>query len=189
MAFELECKIRIPDRDLIAAALNQLGAEDLGELHEKNWLFDTPDGKLKASEQLLRLRRTNKEIITFKGPALASAFKNREEIEMKIGSIADFTIILKHLGFAQVWFYEKLRHSFTYRDCKVVLDKLPELGNFIEVEGDSEEEIKAVLADLGLDHNQHLEGTYHSLFRKHCRERGEELRDLRFNTLPRKGRF
>ena len=185
MGYELECKISIPDRDALVAALTRLGAVDHGDKHEENWVFDTPDEKLKAANQLLRLRRCDQKILTFKGPAPASKFKNREEIEVQIDSIESLITIFGKLGFVQGWFYEKLRHSFNYRDCEIMLDRLPELGDFIEVEGSSEAAIIAVLGDLNLDHNQHLEKSYRSLYREYCQQHGEglpkdKLKEMRF---------
>ncbi|MHC4887313.1 MAG: hypothetical protein ACYTGH_19725, partial [Planctomycetota bacterium] len=78
------------------------------------------------------------------------------------------------------WYYEKRRHSFTYQGAEVVLDEVPELGCFIEVEADSEEAIHRILGKLGLVPEAHENRSYLALFADHCQGRGEALREMRF---------
>ncbi|MFH0911883.1 MAG: class IV adenylate cyclase [Planctomycetota bacterium] len=179
---EVECKIPIPDREALARRLCDLGAEDGGDALERNRLFDTPDGTLRASGRLLRLRDYQGAVLTYKGGVLPSGdFKRREEINCPVASFEDAREILKRLGYGETWYYEKRRHLWRYRNSAVALDLLPGLGAFIEVEGDSAEAIDAVLEDLCLDRGRHVPKTYLELFAEHCAAEGRPLEPMRFS--------
>ena len=70
-SFEREVKLRLDDPVRLRARLRELGAERVeGPAREHNVLFDTGDGRLRASGSVLRLRRyAGRWILTFKGPA------------------------------------------------------------------------------------------------------------------------
>jgi adenylate cyclase class 2 len=178
---EIECKIPIPDRESFVQRLIDCEAQDHGDVLERNWVFDAEDGRLEADASLLRLRQAGKESITFKGPVLGGQFRRREELEVGIDDIDTMRLLLDRLGFRQIWFYEKMRHTWTYRDCEIVLDEMPEIGAYVEVEGTSDEAIANVLEDLGLDRSQHVPGSYRCLFSEHLQLRGEEMREMRFS--------
>ncbi len=183
MPIERECKIAIPSREEIAAKLAAVGAAPGADALERNWLFDTSDGRLRAAGMLLRIRATedgSPPRLTVKKAPQASAFKAREELELAISSAADGRAVLEALGFFAWWYYEKRRQTWEYSGCHIALDLLPEMGCFIEVEGETDEAIRRLLHGLGLDPRQHIADTYLGLFRRRLAARGEPLRELRF---------
>jgi len=183
MSLELECKLSIPSREEIAARLLHLGAVNGGDTLERNWVFDTADGRLRAAGILLRIRSTDNgapPLLTVKKPAQAAEFKARDEVEIAISSAADGCAALEALGFSPWWYYEKRRQTWTYGDCRIALDLLPELGCFIEVEADTGDLIRELLQRLGMDARRHIADTYLGLFMRRLAERGEALREMRF---------
>ncbi|MCX7935045.1 MAG: class IV adenylate cyclase [Planctomycetota bacterium] len=183
MPLERECKLAIPAREVIAARLLALGAIGGPDTLERNWVFDTADGRLRAAGMLLRIRATDDgELprLTVKKPSSASEFKAREEVEIAISSAADGCAALEALGFAPWWYYEKRRQNWRCGECRIALDLLPELGCFIEIEAETDVAIRDLLHRLGLDPGQHIAETYLGLFWQRLADRREPLRELRF---------
>lgn len=179
--FEIECKLAVNYPAEISAQLEELGATDHGQVHERNWVFDTPDRHYRDNNKLVRLRQDSRGRLTYKGPVVeGNDFRHREEVEVEVGDVETMRLILSRLGLEETWFYEKKRHTWEYRECEVVLDTLPELGDFIEVEGLGDGEISAVLTDLGLEKKNHIKGSYRDIFEEHCRREGSPMRDMSF---------
>lgn len=157
MATETEAKMKVDDHEPIRAKLRGLGAKRVGLRFELNAFFDSPDRSLKAKDQGLRLRSMKHEdgressVITFKGPAIASQVKSREEIEFSIGSFDDAAALLGKLGYTPTLGFEKRRETWELDDSLVELDEAPHLGTFVEIEGESEQLVLQVRTKLGLD--------------------------------------
>ena len=67
---EKEVKFYITNLSSLQERLRRLGAELVSpRVFERNLRFDTPDLRLTASRQVLRLRQDNGATITYKGPS------------------------------------------------------------------------------------------------------------------------
>lgn len=181
MAIECEAKIKVDGLAELAGRLRRLGAEDRGSEFERNWVLDRSDGSLYAADVLLRIRSVGGAggVLTVKCPTTGGAFKSREEIECRVDSTDALLRQLSVLGFRPAWLYEKRRATWLWRGCAIALDELPELGFFVEVEGDPDA-IPAVCRDLGLDPDDHLNENYLGLWKEYLRKRGESDRDMVF---------
>jgi adenylate cyclase, class 2 len=188
MQQENECKIPIGSRSEVASSLRKLGAIDEGDVFERNWIFDTPDNRLRKEKKLLRLRQDERGLATFKGPPLPGTFKRREEQECEVSDIETLRAIFERIGFSEMWYYEKRRHSFSLEGCHIALDLVPELGSFIEVEGPSEDMIETTLAKLRLDPANHMRDSYLGLFQAQCRDEEGTLRSMRFDNKHPEGK-
>src|SRR5947207_8972263 len=108
---EVEIKFRVDDiraltRKLRAAAFRQITPRT----HEMNTLYDLPGQPLRQRGELLRLRRYGKEWrLTHKAKGTAGRHKMREETETKISDGKKMETILRALGFAPSFRYEKFR--------------------------------------------------------------------------------
>ena len=151
MALEIEAKVRVdalaPVRDALLAA----GARRVGKVRETNTYLAVID-----LDAALRVRREVDEDgrvrsrVTYKGPRRAGAYKTREEIEYDVSDAAAAIDAFARVGHAATLVFEKDRETFTLGDCEVVLDDLPRLGTFVEVEGPTEAAVRDVLARIGL---------------------------------------
>jgi adenylate cyclase class 2 len=180
MAEELECKLKIPERESFATKLVNLGAEDHSDALERNWVFDYPDKSLRQNRKLLRVRDYKGGCLTYKGAVKKSSFKRREEIETQTNDPETLCDIFKKIGLVQSWYYEKYRHEFELGNAEVVLDKIPELGCFIEIEAEKEETISNILKKLGLNPEDNISKSYLQLFEEHCKKSGTDLKDMKF---------
>lgn len=101
----------------------------------------------------IRLRRTGEGVAITIKKVLDSAGEYQldavEELEFNVPSI-DFGIsLLENLGYFITTRQEKLRIIYDYKNTEVVIDKWPMINPYLEVEGNSEAELLAVVEDLG----------------------------------------
>lgn len=189
MARECEAKLKVADLRTIRRKLAELGAADEGECMERNWVFDRPDGALRKQGVLLRLRSMGDPggIVTVKHRVEDGAFKTREEVETMIDSTDDFLRQMEIVGFAVAWIYEKVRNTWLFHDCVLALDECPEIGTFVEIEGDPEK-ISETARLLDLNPDDHIDDNYLGLWQKHLQAKGENPRHMLFppETAARK---
>ena len=136
----------------------------VGRHYEENYLFDDASGNLKIAGKLLRVRNTpSNKTVTFKGPISAdSKLKHRDEIETRIESAETMIRILEEVGFRIRGGYSKYRTVFEDGKFNVSLDET-EAGNYLEVEGPSDEEITRLGERLGYSEQDFVRRTYAEL--------------------------
>lgn len=189
MPTELEAKLKVEDHESVRAALVSAGAMHVGRVFERNYILDLPGGTLRARGAALRVRACQtldgppqRETLTFKGPARASRFKAREEIEVEVGSAEATVGILTTCGFTIVLLYEKRRETWRLDDCRVELDELPVLGLYVEIEGPSESAIANVGNRLGLGGRSHEPASYVAMLSQYCANRELGDWEVRFDV-------
>lgn len=178
MAVELECKVAVASHHGLAEKLRAAGAEYLGRVLEVNRLFDNAEQALLHRGCGLRVRSVRildghangaAATLTFKGPVQTSTFKQREEVELPIGDADAMALLLTELGYVAWLTFEKRRETWRYcpgdpnTSCTVVLDELPELGCFVEIEGPTQACIERVAALLELDAGGSITRSYAAL--------------------------
>jgi len=162
---EIEVKFRIKETKTVTERLRKLGFRiTIGRHREKNYLFDDNAGNLQKAGKLLRVRKTpSSQSVTFKGPiSTSSKLKHREEIECRIDSADTLMRILEESGFKVRTEYSKYRTVFEKDPFNVSLDET-EAGNYLEVEGPSDEEITSLGEKLGYSEEDFVRRTYAEL--------------------------
>lgn len=181
MKHEIECKLRLSAE--IDEKINSLGAEYHGKVYEQNWVFDK-GGELADKRQLLRLRvidNAKTGIITHKAPASdEKEYKKRIETEVVVDNADNTRHIFEALGYTVDWYYEKFRQSWELEGCEIVVDTMPHIGQFIEIEADSEQSITDIIQRLGLDHNDNSKLSYRQIWFEHCQQNNLDFGDWRF---------
>ena len=162
---EIEIKFAVKDTKAVTEKLRKLGfLVAVGRHREKNYLFDDAGGTLRKTGKLLRVRKTpSSQTLTFKGPISAnSKLKRREEIECRIEQADILMRILQESGFSIQTEYSKYRTVFEKDGFNISLDET-EAGNYLEVEGPSEEEITKLGERLGYSEKDFVRRTYAEL--------------------------
>ena len=181
MAIELEAKLQVNNHQVLRDRLKELRAKCQGEQLEINIYFDTTEGELLKGDRALRLRCVGEAmVLTYKGPPEHSKYKQRQEIQTSVADAEAVQSLLGELGFAQSLVFEKRRQSWLLDECRVELDSLPLLGDFVEVEGPSEAAIGQVLAKLGLEEADLIATPYPILLRAQLERTGNVSREIRF---------
>lgn len=180
MGTEIEIKLRVPDLAAIRERIRKQGGKFIAHEMEMNTFMDTPAGNLFKSGCGLRVRKADdlrtgstRVVITHKGPRQGGSLKIRPETELNVESYPDAIQLLHQLGYEVKMSFEKRRETWELGSCEIVLDELPEdIGTFVEIEGDSEDSVKAMRTRLGLDSASAEEMTYAILVREHLEHSG-----------------
>ena len=171
MCTEIEAKLKVDSLPEIEHKLNELGAEFLAEQLQTDYHFDDVNATLTKTDRCLRLRKqmvgkSESFFLTYKGAKEKSNLKKRQEIELEIKDADSVRKLLSALGYEQALIIEKKRLLWQLGDCEVALDRLPLLGDFVEIEGPDEGKIAAVQKSLGLTDLPHITESYASLVAK-----------------------
>ncbi len=98
---ELEVKFYISDLGKLEERIETLGAKLVQpRTLEYNLRFDTLNGELARSYQVLRLRRDTANRLTYKGPGvILDGVRLRKEIEFEVGDFDNARALIKALGY------------------------------------------------------------------------------------------
>ena len=178
---ELEIKLYLSNLAAFQNEVEELGGKLVEpRLHEINLRFDTPDGDLTSSAQVLRLRQDTAARMTYKGPGEAvGGVYARREIEFTVSDYQSAQLLLETLGFQVSLMYEKYRTTYSLEGLQVTLDEMP-YGNFTEIEGSDPSAIRAAAVKLGVNWEARILESYTSLFDLLREKQNLTFRDLSF---------
>ncbi|MEO5887923.1 MAG: class IV adenylate cyclase [Anaerolineales bacterium] len=197
---EIEAKFYVRDPDRIITRLHELEARLIQRrVLETNLRFDLPDGSLRSEGRVLRLRRDTEARFTYKGPSTnEQGVLSRTEIEFTVGDFEKAKEFMEALGYQKLLYYDKYRTTYILesksllvnslqqavglQSCHVMLDELP-YGNFIEIEGESSEMIRAVSDQLNLNWGTAIGTSYTALFERARKTLRFVFRDLSFENF------
>lgn len=181
---EQEAKFYIQDLDMLEKKLAALGANLKQPLTlEENLRFDTPDRRLAAAYQALRLRQDQICRLTFKDASdPRQPVSARRELEVEVSDLETVQAILESLGFEISVRYEKYRSAYQLGDVEISLDKMP-FGNFCEIEGPNPDSIEQAAHRLGLNWAARSKLSYLVLFAELKRNLGLDMIDLTFDAF------
>jgi adenylate cyclase, class 2 len=178
---ETEAKFYVRDLNRIKSRLLELDARLIQKrILETNIRFDLPGARLGAEGRVLRLRRDVDTKLTYK-----SASKNeqgvlsREEIEFVVGDFEKARRFLEALGYEKLVYYEKYRTTYELNDTLIMLDELP-YGNFVEIEGETVDAIRAISNQLNLNWDTTVATSYNALFDRARKALNLSMQDLSF---------
>lgn len=163
---EVEVKLRSSKKEQkqLEKKLKVAGWKMSGKRKEINQLYVHPAMTLKENGETLRLRKSDKTTLTFKGPRELNkhGLKVRKEYEVVVSDPRAMESILGKLGFAVNLTVKKTRISYRKGKTEIALDSVHGLGDFIEIEG-PEKEILSLLEKLGLEDRERLTQGYAEL--------------------------
>ena len=180
---ETEVKIRFPEgADAARALIESRGfREKDARVLEIDQIYDRPDGSLRSSDQLLRLRRSgDRAIVTYKGPGKRGKHKSREELEFRVDRADMYAGVLERLGYVPRFRYEKYRTTFAAdgEPGFITVDETP-VGVFLELEGPAAW-IDSTAAKLGLSDSEYLTQSYASVYAEYRRLHPDAPEDMVF---------
>jgi adenylate cyclase, class 2 len=193
MAKEVEIKFRIENLAATRRALKRAGFKQVTRsTREMNSLYDLPGQKLRKRGELLRLRKFGEKwVLTHKGKpaqetrkggaAKAVRHKTRVELETQVENGRQMDAILRGLGFAPTFRYEKYRGEWSDGAGHVVLDETP-IGNFGEIEG-TPRWIDRTARALGIGRKDYITQTYAPMFFEWKRRTGSKAEQMTFRAI------
>src|SRR5215216_2520670 len=162
---ETEAKFYLRQLDKMIVRLEDLAAQLVQpRVLETNLRFDLPGASLRSQGRVLRLRRDTTARLTYKGPSQnQQGVLGREEIEFVVEDFEKARQFLEALGYQKSIYYEKYRTTYELDNAFIMLDELP-YGKFLEIEGETVEQIQAVSAMLDLTWDTAIGTSYTVLF-------------------------
>jgi adenylate cyclase class 2 len=198
MPIETEIKFRVADLAVLSGRLQSAGFHlETPRSFESNILYDTPDRKLRARTEILRIRSyAGHWMLTHKrlpGPAASGPIhpdndrhKHRVETETSVAhgdALAEFFL---GLGLVAAFRYEKWRTEWTDGEGHCVIDETP-IGNYAELEGSSDWIDRTALR-LGIDPAGYITLSYGRLFDQWRIEHQLTVEDLTFSAIAASAR-
>jgi adenylate cyclase class 2 len=180
---EVEIKFVVDDLRALARKLLDAGFRlATHRTHEMNVLYDLPGQPLRRRGELLRLRQYGGAwTLTHKGKGKAGRHKSRVETETTVEDGVRLDAILRALGFAPSFRYEKFRTEWSDGRGHVVVDETP-IGDLAEIEG-SPGWIDATAKRLGVGPGQYITDSYAGLFFAWKRRRGSPAMEMTFKAV------
>jgi adenylate cyclase, class 2 len=171
---ETEVKLAMPDVETALRKIREAGfTEVVPRVFEANLIYDTPVETLRQKGELLRLRQAgDRNVLTWKGVAVAGPHKSRPETEVDFVTFDAMDSILRRLGYQPVFRYEKYRTEFGHPPERGVLtlDETP-IGCYLEIEGEAGW-IDSTAQKLGFSADRYITASYASLYRTLCARTG-----------------
>jgi adenylate cyclase class 2 len=180
---EIEVKFHLSDIDPVRERLIAMRAIPSGRIFETNIRFENRSKSLKREGVLLRLRRDDRNRLTFKSTPSTpdTQFKVHKELEVEVGDFQACQDILKALGYLPEQVYEKWRETFVLEDTNLLIDMMP-YGTFLEIEGEKSG-IREIADRLGLDWKERILLNYLEIFEVIQRELGLDFVDITFDNF------
>lgn len=185
MPQEIEIKFRVPDlraltRKLKAAKFRLITPRK----REMNTLYDLPGQVLRKRKELLRLRNYGAEWkLTHKSGGRVGRHSSREELETRVEDGKRMDAILRSLGYAPSFRYEKFRAEWSDGKGMVVVDQTP-IGDFCEIEG-RPRWIDQTAKKLGVSRDQYIMKNYAALFADWKEETNSNAEEMTFKAMNR----
>ena len=188
MPQEIEIKFRIENVAALTRALRLAGFKQITRsTHEINALYDLPGQKLRKRGEMLRLRKYGEKwVLTHKAKGKAGRHKSRVELETPVENGEGMDGILRVLGFAPTFRYEKYRAEWSDGAGHVVLDETP-IGNFGEIEG-TPRWIDRTARVLGIGRGDYITETYAPMFFKWKRRTHSAATEMTFRAVGKKSK-
>lgn len=178
---EIEVKFLLADYSALMQKISDLQLPCSQErIHEFNLRYDSPDGRLVAQRQVLRLRKDTQARLTFKGPGIMEEdVLTRKEIEVVVSDFDATNRLLQALGYQVIMMYEKFRANYQMDNLVLSVDETP-LGLFIELEGESPAQVRKAADALGLDWDARINLSYSALLNIFNQSSRYTFRDLSY---------
>ncbi len=183
---EIEAKYMVHSLQPVEERLQALNAklvESRG--FEYNLRYDDAKGRLTDGRRVLRLRKFHDARLTYKGPSeVQGNTLARSEIEVVVSDFDNTRLILEALGYRVNGIYEKYRAMYELKGNLITLDELP-YGLFVEVEGESPQNVADTASVLGLDPTKAIPASYQGIFERLRALHAPHLQSLTFSQFQK----
>ena len=187
MPVETEIKFRVNDLAGLSQRLEAAGFTlQTPRAFESNVLYDTPDRRMRARTEILRIRSyAGRWTLTHKrlpdaGPG-EDTHKHRVETETEVADGEALAQVFLSIGLVAAFRYEKWRTEWSDGEGHCVVDETP-IGNYAELEG-SAEWIDRTAVRLGIDRADYITLSYGRLFDLWREQHNSAAQDLTFAAV------
>jgi len=167
MKIEIETRFLGIDKNALILKLNELGSVDKGEVKLNDTIFYDKNSKWLEENIVVKLREKNSEAKLIYKVNKENKIDSAREIEFSVSSPTDAKEFLEAIGLVAYRAIEKFRHSFLLDNVIIDIDTWPKIPVYVELEGDSVEDLKKVAAKLKLNWEDRFDGDPRMVFKKY----------------------
>ncbi len=158
---EIEAKFIHIDVEKLRDKLKALEAVFIGSFDYKRKSYDFPGLPLAEKHAWVRVRdEGDKVVMTYKQRLEANSETMRDggmkEVEIVVSDFTTADQFLKSIGMIEKFYEENKRERYILDTVEVDIDTWPMIDPYVELEGNSWENVEAVAKKLGFDWSTHL---------------------------------
>ncbi len=146
---EIEVRFLRINKEVLINKLLELKAQDNGEVLLRELIFYDPELTWSDEGKMVRLRDTSKKITMSYKHHTGDSIMGAEEIELEVNSLDNAKKFLERIGLLASREQEKKRHTFILNHVIIDIDTWPTMPPYVEIEGESEEDVKMISEKLG----------------------------------------
>ena len=147
MKTEYEIRILEIEKESIVKKLESLGAIKKGEYNQKRYVYDL---KPIQKDKWIRLRTNGKKTTLTYKDIESNTIDGTKEVEFKVDSFEVANEFLNKIGFMPRSYQENKRIQYILDNIEIDIDTWPMIPTYLEIEGNSEEEVNNMVKKLGL---------------------------------------
>ncbi len=164
MDIEYEAKFLKIDTTDVRRRLHAAGAVLIQpEFLQRRWVLDLPEGQRKKGVWL-RVRDEGTQITLSWKSSLGDGIEDQREVSVVVDSFDTTVELLKRMGCSADSYQETKRELWVLDGAKITIDTWPFLAPFVEVEADSEVQVRDASERIGFEWNSALFCGVNSLF-------------------------
>jgi adenylate cyclase, class 2 len=168
METELEAKWIVPDLSSIRRRLSELGAQQIqAERLMRRQPFDFPDNRLEKIGGWVRVRDEGDKITLTYKQLNDRSLRGTKEISLVVDDFQRCCELLTAIGLEAKSYQETKRETWDYQNCEVDLDTWPWIPSVVELEGESEAQLRSVASKLELPWPEALHGSIENVYQKY----------------------
>ena len=166
MKTEIEAKFLNINTEEIRGKLKKMGAVmQYPERLMKRKVFDYPDGRLRKDGAWVRVRDEGDGKITLSYKKLIDrSLHGTKEITADVSDFQTMCDFLQACGFDSKSYQETKREKCILGESEIPIDTWPWIPTFVEIESETEEEIRKVSNLLGFDWSKALHGSVETAY-------------------------
>jgi adenylate cyclase class 2 len=157
---EIKCRINNPE-EVAEKLIQEFNAKMVKTVFQKDFYLQHPSRNFEETDEAIRIRDSDEGVqLTYKGPKIDALSKTREELCVNVDNFETTLKIFERVGFLPIAWVVKSRIIFQLEGNIIAsIDKVQDLGNFIELESEVEdynqvetkrENLFSILDKLGL---------------------------------------
>ncbi len=179
MNTEIEERVLEVNKEEIIQKLEAMGAKKAGDWFQKRYIYDFNP---KRVNEWIRLRSNGTETtLTYKNVE-NSDINGTKELEIGVSGFEETNQLLNILGFTPRAYQENLRTRYYLDHIEIDIDTWPLIPTYVEIEGKTEEEVKKVEKNLGLDETKVTTLNCQSIYQEIYKIDINEIKELKLET-------
>lgn len=148
MKTEYEARILEINKEEFIKKIEDLGAIKVADYYQRRYIYDFNPA---IKGKWIRLRDTGKETTLTIKEITKDTIDGTKELEVKVSDFDTTDSILEELGYSHRLYQENKRTRYMLNEVEIDIDSWPMIPTYVELEGDSEENILKLIKELGYD--------------------------------------